>query len=409
MIAIPLASFPGPAMGPGWAPYRRSMSSTFVANIGIVAVIVGLFLAIRDLWASDGGEQVWSWLHTLAEDRDRFVSTGGTVIAVAGIIALTVMSVRLGGAALPNSGLMKRSVNYEHLDTVEAVARYHAAQTVVLHAFGAQVRQISLSSTIISSTLRAGGTFAQWRALVQEPATDTEKNWATLVATIAASHHFHGTLGNPEIAEWNDDELSQLHQMALRLLLSDDRPADYTGQWSVDGILAAAKRQAVDLLADHRVEVAALAQAAAANFCHVIPKPLYAEEIRTCLSDPVTVLSDTRYAIPHDPSGIATGFAAAMVSILGSAAAIVGISLDVFGLIAAGLGAVVVGGLVLMVRVDGRDLNRRIDFELQRAHHRRIQRHNAMQDRAAAGTDDGHRDGQTIGESIESDGHLRGE
>lgn len=405
MIAIPLASFPGPAMGPGWQPYRRSVSSTFVANIGIAAVIVGLFLAIRDLWTSDGGEQVWSWLHTLAEDRDRFVATGATVIAVAGIIALTVMSVRLGGAALPNRGLMARSVNYEHLDTVEAVARYHAAQTVVLHAFGAQVRQISLSSTILGSTLRAGGTFAQWRALLQEPATDTEKNWATLVATIAASHHFHGSLGNPDIAEWNDDELSQLHQMALRLLVSDDRPADYTGQWSIDGILDAAKRQAVDLLADHSLEVAALAQAAAVNFCRVIPKPLYADEIGTCLSDPVTVLSDTRYAIPRAPSGIDTGFAAAMVSILGSAAAVLGISFDVFGLTVAGLGAVVVGGLVLMLRVDGRDLNRRIDFELQRAHHRR----NSMQDRAAAGTDDGHRDGQMIGESIESDGHLRGE
>ncbi|OLT52960.1 hypothetical protein BJF87_12860 [Gordonia sp. CNJ-863] len=56
-------------MGPGWQPYRRSVSSTFLANIGIAAVIVGLFLAIRDLWTSDGGEQVWSWLHTLAEDR----------------------------------------------------------------------------------------------------------------------------------------------------------------------------------------------------------------------------------------------------------------------------------------------------------------------------------------------------
>ncbi|MGW8813110.1 hypothetical protein [Gordonia terrae] len=337
------------------------------------------------------------------------MATGATVIAAIGIIALTSVTVRLAGTAMPNRGLMKRSVNYENPDTVDAVARYHAAQTVVLHAFGAQVRQISLSSTIVNSTLRAGGTFALWRALVQEPATATEKNWATLVATIAASYDYRGALGDPQIAEWTDDELSQLHQRALRLLLSDDRPTDYTGQWSIDGILAAASRHAVELLTDHSVEVAALAQAAAANFLHVIPKPLYAEEIRTCLVDPVTVLSDTRYAIPRAPSGIDTGFTAAVVSILGSAAAVLGIGLDVFGLTATGIGTAVVGGLILTFRVDGRDLNRRIDFELLRARHRRIQRHSSMHDPAAAGTVDDYRDGQGIGESIKSDGHLRGE
>lgn len=407
MIAIPLASFPGPSMGPGWQPYRRSVSSTFAANVGISAVIVGLVLAVRDLWTSDdGGEQVWSWLHTLAEDRDHFVSTGATVIAVIGIIALTFVTVRLAGAAMPHRGLMKRSVNYENSDTVDAVARYHAAQTVVLQAFGAQVSEIRLSSTIVNSTLRAGGTFALWRALLQEPATNTEKNWATLVATIAASYHYRGAIGDPQMAEWTDDELSRLHQVALRLLVSDDRPADYSGEWSIDGILAAASRRAAELLADHSVEVAALAQAAAANFLHVIPKPLYATEIRTCLSDPVTVLSDPRYAIPRGRSGIDTGLAAAMVSILGCAAAVVGIGLDVFGLTVTGISAVVVGGLILMLRVEGRDLSRRIDYELNRARQRRIQRHASMQDPAAAGTVD---DGRALGEPIESDYHLRGE
>ncbi|MCZ4537998.1 hypothetical protein O4159_21570 [Gordonia terrae] len=337
-----------------------------------VVAVKALAEDVFDWWWAGGGERTWSWLHTVNRERGAFVEAGSVALQVLALLVLAVGMVRLFEIAARRAHALHTgpatTVDYDDREHVEAVARYHAALAAVIETLGGRVQEIGLGGTTIDGRLRAGYTAVSW-----DPDSDgdefpaDEREWTTLVATIAALHHYRANGDAAALMDTiSDDDIAQLDTLARRVMLRAALhiPARFHEQDTVESVLARAHAEAKELLEEHRAEVDALVAATTTGFLRLIPRPLFEPRVQQCLSNPDNVLAD-----PHDgrlPTPSATPVFATGVGVLvaGFAAFAAGTQLARPELMVIGLGTAAVGAAVFGGRLAGRPLCDRIAYEL---------------------------------------------
>ena len=357
--------------------WRRVVTPVVLFAVFVVAV-KALAEDVFDWWWAGGGERTWFWLHTVDRERGAFVEAGSVALQVLALLVLVVGMVRLCEITARRAYALhtgpSTTANYDDREHVEAVARYHAALAAVIATLGGRVQEIGLGGTTIDGRLRAGYTAVSW-----DPDSDgdefpaDEREWTTLVATIAALHHYRANGGAADLMDTiSDDDIAQLDILARRVTLRAAlyRPSRHYSQVAVASVLSRAHAEARTLLTEHSAEVDALVAAATTGFLRLIPRPLFEPHVPQCLTNPNVVLADPhngRLPTPSATTVFATGVG---VLVAGFAAFAAGTQLARPELMVIGLGTAAAGAVVFAGRLAGRPLCDRIAYELALHRHR---------------------------------------